>query len=314
VIVRILRRLLSRDRRDRRGLGESVALRGLLAVGCALGSASCGLDVSGLLDTLTTTPAPDDASTPLDAASILTTDGGAEGAPAIDAAREDAPHPSDASEPEDGAVGPRDASTDAPTGPPPLCDGSSSLLACFRFEGAVIDESPAAHPVTTDTGVAFVAGHEGLAAQVGANSAIRLPAASDWNVAAVTLEAWVHPSSLPAAGARMGVFDSDGRSGMFLFDDGIHCLMPDELRTGVLTTGVWTHVACVHDGASVSVYVNGALLTSIPATTPPGQSATGTIAVGGNAPSGDPFDGEIDSLRVWSVARSAGEIAAAAQR
>jgi hypothetical protein len=110
----------------------------------------------------------------------------------------------------------------------------------------------------------------------------------------------------------MGLFDSDNRYGIFVYDDGPHCVMPDVVSIGIVPIGEWTHIACVHDGASVIGYRNGAPLSSIPATLPPSHSV-GSIAIGSNSPSGDNLDGEIDSLRVWNVARTADQIAAAAK-
>lgn len=217
------------------------------------------------------------------------------------------------------------ASADGDTTPPPdsavavdasvpakLCDPAPSLLACFPFEGFVYDEAPNGQQATTATNVAFVPGHDGQALKVSEHTVVALPASSTWNVTTVTVEMWFKLTSLPDGDKRMGLFDSDGRYGVFVYSDGVHCVMPDVVSIGLVAVNEWTHIACVHDGSAVIAYRNGKLFSSIPATTPPAQSQLGT-AIGSNSPSGDALDGAIDSLRVWSRARSADEIAQAAQ-
>ena len=75
--------------------------------------------------------------------------------------------------------------------------------------------------------------------------------------------------------------------------------------------GQWVHLACVFDGTKILLYVNGVQVDMDNGH--PQQSASGSEAVGGNAPSGTPFIGAIDSLRVFKVARTAEQIAAAAK-
>ena len=97
-------------------------------------------------------------------------------------------------------------------------------------------------------------------------------------------------------------------------------LLPDgtlQCAGGVLVTGgpvpvaVWTHVACVFDGQRAMAYVGGVLKNTAfgsPGLIPTPEPA----ALGGNAPSGEPFVGAIDSLRIFKVARTAAQIAATA--
>jgi len=265
-------------------------------VSLVLAISACGLTTTGLLDAAHV----EDAGVAVDA--------GIDSAPELDAATAD-----DVDAAADAPVGTADAeipvdASDAAVASA-FCKASPSLLACFRFEGSVVDESPANHQPTTASNVTYVPGHAGQAAHIGPQTMISIPSAPDWDVATVTIEMWFRLGSVPAAGQRMGLFDSDNRYGVFVYDDGPHCVMPDVVGIGIVNPGEWTHIACVHDGTSVIGYRNGALFSSIPATLPPSHSL-GTIAIGSNSPAGDTLNGEIDNLRVWSVARTPDQIAA----
>jgi len=205
------------------------------------------------------------------------------------------------------------ADTAADALPPlsPICKPAPSLIACFPFEGAANDEAPSGPQPSAVQNVSYGPGPDGLAVQVDGSSVITLPSAAVWNVSQVTIEMWFRLTQVPAAGQRMGLFDSDGRYGVFVYDDGVHCVLPDTVSIGLVPVNEWTHIACVHDGTSVIAYKNGDPVSSLPATSPPTQSQL-AAAIGANSPSGDHLVGAIDSLRVWSMARSAGDIKKAA--
>ena len=80
----------------------------------------------------------------------------------------------------------------------------------------------------------------------------------------------------------------------------------------------WHHVACVHDGNTLTVYTDGLAGTPIGASSVLTTGANGTT-MGQNC-DGDPTSasvpllGRLDELRVWTEARSAAELLAAAQR
>ncbi len=79
------------------------------------------------------------------------------------------------------------------------------------------------------------------------------------------------------------------------------------------TPGIWTHLALVHDGATLTAYQNGQRVGAIPsgptispATTP------GTLHLGGSGHAGAATyaAGQIDEVRLWHVALDAATIAA----
>ena len=82
-------------------------------------------------------------------------------------------------------------------------------------------------------------------------------------------------------------------------------------ESGALTVGTWTHVAYTHDGQTLSLYIAGQRRVTAPGAALETGNDTGT-SIGGNSPSGDPFVGRIDELRIWNRARTAAEVCAAA--
>lgn len=80
------------------------------------------------------------------------------------------------------------------------------------------------------------------------------------------------------------------------------------------TPGQWVHIAMVHQGGIMSAYKNGALVGSVAsgATRQPSTGAHPYLQLGGaiaNATRRWMFEGEIDEVQIWSVARTPAELA-----
>jgi len=197
--------------------------------------------------------------------------------------------------------------------PPSVTCQPTTLAMCFRFEGNTVDLSGAIAPLES-TGIAFVpGGKEDQAAQFNANSALRFAPnpAFDLPANGAAIEAWIRRD---ATGADAVVFDDDARFSLTINAAGkVWCKSSGGAVIGATTVpvGQWAHVACVIDSGQLRAYMNG-VEDAVGAGTivaSPGSAA----AIGGNSPSGEPFIGLIDSFRVFKVARSAAEIAAAAK-
>jgi hypothetical protein len=82
--------------------------------------------------------------------------------------------------------------------------------------------------------------------------------------------------------------------------------------TTAINDGLWHHVAAVYDPLAttkVALYLDGALEASGNLTTAVNTSATGNIQIGRRCDGIHYFNGTIDEVRVWNVARTAAQIA-----
>jgi hypothetical protein len=198
----------------------------------------------------------------------------------------------------------------------PFCDAADpALIACYTFEGAVVDES-AQQNTTTSSGVKYATGIDGQAASLDAGSLVHIADAAWWDVEQFSVELWFRPSGLPASGTRAMLFDSDYRFGVWLDPTGgVLCGVVTaaglvSMQGGTVALDAWTHLACAHDGATVTLYVDGAP-REMQSSEPVAQSS-GPSAIGSNIPSGDNYMGLIDNLRVFNAPRTPRQICEAA--
>lgn len=192
----------------------------------------------------------------------------------------------------------------------PSCEPDQSLIACFDFDGEIVDHSQVGNVVTAIANVDYgmAGGPDGTFARVSATSAITIAASTVFNTSAFTIAAWVNLEALPAASARVGVFDSDGRYGIFIDSTGSMVVRGVTSSTAI-TLGTWTHLAVTDNGVTMVFYVNGIAVTSASAVSAvPTSNLASEIA--GNAPTGDRMTGSIDKLRVYRRVLSPLEIAA----
>lgn len=108
-------------------------------------------------------------------------------------------------------------------------------------------------------------------------------------------------------GIKRGIIGGQDRIWVYNTDD-------NNDKIGITyTPGVWVHIALVHDGGTLRAYKNGVEAGSV-ASGPTGQPDTGAhpvLYLGGvikTSESNHTFEGQIDEVRLWSVARSTTEI------
>ena len=188
---------------------------------------------------------------------------------------------------------------------PDPCGAGGTLVACFPFDGDLADGTGNGN-IPTGTGVTYVPGRRGQALAAGGPCDVHIPDRTTLRLATVTLDAWVSPSSTPVG--RAVIVDHDLGYALFLRDGQLASSF--QLETGFFETtttaivpiDVWTHVAVIYDGATVTLWRDGAVVMSEPH---PGSisvaSANGT-QLGAGFPFAEPFVGAIDDLRIWSGA------------
>ena len=196
-------------------------------------------------------------------------------------------------------------------GPPPFCDvDDTSLIACYTFNSGFDDES--GYKNVNTPGDSLQNGWEGTAAYFSSGEPIVITDEPFWHVDDFTVEMWTKLDTL--AGAQYWLYSGE-RFAMSHTNTEVYCGIVNGqelfyIKSGyILTTGKWTHIACVHKGSVLTLYVDGDMVNQ--------QSGNLTIShTNGNTKIGTHFDetyplyGLIDNLRIFNVARSAQQICA----
>jgi hypothetical protein len=184
----------------------------------------------------------------------------------------------------------------------------------MRFEGSLADDSATNLMPALATNVTYVAGREGNAARFSLLplTDVRFAYNAQLATAQRTVEMFVRPASHPAAGRYM-LLDLHDETGLMIDPGGVvRCRIPNLVAATRAAVNAWTHVACVQDGAQMTIYVNGVAEGTVASTL---GLFVGTTTLGQSNPApAEQFDGLIDNFRVFSTARTAQQMAAAAAR
>ncbi|HYE64248.1 MAG TPA: Calx-beta domain-containing protein, partial [Pyrinomonadaceae bacterium] len=179
-------------------------------------------------------------------------------------------------------------------------------------------------------GATYITGKVGQAFSVnGSSDTVSLPVGLRNAFSAMTIDAWVRPSSHGAAtGGTFGwtiASNTDGGDGFALrilngfIQSDLRLSSGDARHTfnqAQLPLNQWSHIALTYDGSSVKAYLNGQLLESVPTTgTVKNTNNPNTCPMIGNEPlfcdvqSGDfGFRGGIDEVEFFDRALSATEV------
>ena len=140
-------------------------------------------------------------------------------------------------------------------------------------------------------------------------------AASLQLTSAMTLEAWVYPTTVSSAWRDViykgndnyyleGTSSNSSRPAAGAILGGVY---GEVYGTAALTANTWAHLAVAYDGTTMRLYVNGVQVASHAQT---GAIATSTnpLQIGGDSLYGQYFAGRIDEARIYNRALSVAEI------
>ena len=197
---------------------------------------------------------------------------------------------------------------------------TSGLVAAYGFDegtGTAIRDASGLNNNGVATGTTWTTGKFGNALVFnGTNAQITVPnAASLQLTTAMTLEAWVFPTTAPTGWRAIVDKNVDGYYLMASTDNGN---LPgvggnwtngnrNVFGTSVLPVNAWTHLATTFDGSQIRLFVNGVQVASV-AQTSPLSPTTATLQIGADAYTTEYFAGLIDEVRIYNRALNAAEI------
>lgn len=123
----------------------------------------------------------------------------------------------------------------------------------------------------------------------------------------ITMEAWI--KAKPASGYR-GIVTKQGAYSLYLSNNILisHLYNVTDLSTGIdVADDTWHHVALTLSGGTVTVYLDGVVSATYFGYNVTDQ--TKNLLIGEGAPNfGQAFNGSIDGVRIWNVARTQTQI------
>ncbi|CAN5577658.1 hypothetical protein BH11BAC2_BH11BAC2_17060 [soil metagenome] len=158
----------------------------------------------------------------------------------------------------------------------------------------------------------------------GVNDKVTVPASAAFNSPnTLTLEAWINASVWKAQSFQGTIIGKDntntsgyvlrcGSNGKLSFTVGISSTWTEVVSNPIMQTNIWYHVTAVFDNGTLLIYINGNLegTTTTAGMAPITNSTVGMLIGESSGYAGRVFQGFIDEVRVWNVARTQSEIIA----
>lgn len=201
----------------------------------------------------------------------------------------------------------------------PESSGSAAVADSFDYE---VGDDTLQTSASASVSLTTAAGATNVLTMVGDRESIDVPLSPELQPSDLfTLEAWIRPGR-HAHGVRMIVdaTDTTRAKGLLLYltATGVLALRTENLflfGSSVIPFEQWTHVAATSDGTTARLYVDGVEQASTPWIGPIDWSGVTELYLGGSHWYEDEwafgFHGQIDELRYYDVARSAGQIQSA---
>lgn len=188
------------------------------------------------------------------------------------------------------------------------------LRLCLDFEGPLaptaVDLSGGSHDATVTgnviPGTRFGLGGLQQAAIVNPQASIKVPKSPMLDLSqAVTVEMWISPTSAPDS-ATFPLTNSQYSVG---WEKGAATCQIGNTSISdpnkVVTTFLWSHVACTYDGSRLALFVNGNVVACTNANKPP-MTNSGT-SIGSNG-----YQGGVDDVHAYARALAPAEVCARA--
>jgi glucose/arabinose dehydrogenase len=199
---------------------------------------------------------------------------------------------------------------------------STGLVAAFSFNegaGALAGDASGLNNNGSVVGATWsAAGKFGKALSFSSTrqSYVSVNDAASLHLTALTLEAWVSPSSLSGSWRTVILKERPGGMAYALYANNDASRPVGQVYTTTeqsapgtvqLPLNVWTHLAATFGGGVLKLYVNGAQVSSV-SVSGAVIASNGLLKIGGNAIWGEWFNGLIDEVRVYNRALTAAEI------
>ena len=132
---------------------------------------------------------------------------------------------------------------------------------------------------------------------------------------AMTLAAWVNPTSLSSAwqdviykgNVNYFLMASSDNGGSPVGGGTFGSTIKGSFGTAALAANTWTYLATTYDGSFIKLYVNGVQVSSV-AMTGPIKTSLNPLQIGGDTVNGQNFKGLIDEVRVYNRSLTQAEI------